>query len=111
MAELKRELEEAAGASTAREKAAQERAAKEREVRLARALAELPKVAWVWERNRKRSNRGPRGKGSAEKEVEPRVSTTDPEARVMKMGTVGFGRRTTCNLRRTRSRASCWTWR
>lgn len=90
VAALKRELEESAGASTAREKAAQERAAKEREERLARALAELPKVARVYERNQKRASKGRRRKGSGGNTAEPRVSTTDPEARVMKMGDGGF---------------------
>lgn len=90
VAALKRELEESAGASTAREKAAQERAAREREERLERALAELPKVARVWERNRKRTSKGRRRKGSEQRNDEPRVSTTDPEARVMKMGDGGF---------------------
>ena len=61
---------------SAREEAAQERAAREREVRLEQALAELPKVA--------------AHKHQQEGAAEPRVSSTDPEARVMKMGDGGF---------------------
>lgn len=91
VAALKQELAESAGASTAREKAGAERAAREREERLQRALAQLPKVERVWERNRKRSSKARRRKnGSEGKNDEPRVSTTDPEARVMKMGDGGF---------------------
>jgi hypothetical protein len=56
---------------SARRQAARERAAKERLDRVERALAELPKVR------------------EAKKE-KARVSTTDPEARVMKMGDGGF---------------------
>lgn len=64
---------------SARQQAAAERAAREREARIARALAELPKAQAA------KSNRKRRGKLE-----EARVSTTDPEARVMKMGDGGF---------------------
>ena len=65
-----------------RQRAAQERAAKEREQRLEQALKELPLVEEAKERSRKRS---------AKKKVsEPRVSTTDPDARTMKMADGGF---------------------
>ncbi|MGH7261817.1 MAG: IS1182 family transposase [Nitrospiraceae bacterium] len=58
-----------------RRKAAQERAARERLERVERALAELPKVQ----------------EAKVEKDKDKaRVSTTDPEARVMKMGDGGF---------------------
>jgi len=60
---------------SARRQAAQERAAKERLQRVERALAELPKV---------REAKAEQDKDKA------RVSTTDPEARVMKMGDGGF---------------------
>jgi transposase len=63
-------------ALTAAQAAARERAAREREERIQKALEELPKV-----REAK--------KGAAAKE-EARASTTDPEARVMKMGDGGF---------------------
>lgn len=59
----------------AREQAARERAARERQERIERALQELPKAAAAKE------------KADREK---ARVSTTDAEARVMKMGDGGF---------------------
>jgi transposase len=61
---------------TTREAAAKERAASERKGRIAKALAQLPKVRAA--------------KKSEEDKMESRVSTTDPEARVMKMGDGGF---------------------
>jgi transposase len=61
---------------TKREMAARERAAREREERVERALAELPKVR--------------ASKASEEEKAEARASTTDPEARVMKMPDGGF---------------------
>jgi transposase len=60
----------------ARERAAAERAAREREERVTRALAELPKVRATKEK--------------AEAKENARVSTTDPEARVMKMADGGY---------------------
>ncbi len=62
---------------SARRQAARERAAQERNERLERALLELPDVQAIKERQ---------GKDPAE----ARVSTTDPEARVMKMADGGF---------------------
>jgi transposase len=59
-----------------REQAARERAARERQERIERALAELPKVRAA--------------KKTEEKREQARVSTTDPEARVMKMADGGF---------------------
>ena len=61
---------------TARELAAQQRAAREREERIARALEELPKLR--------------ESKKTAEEKTAARISTTDPEARVMKMPDGGF---------------------
>jgi transposase len=59
-----------------RQDAAQARAAAERLARVDEALAELPAVAAVKARNHSKA--------------EPRVSTTDPEARVMKFTDGGF---------------------
>ncbi len=73
---LKREVHDDPAATTRRQAAARERAARERHERVARALAELPAVA---ARRKKARVDGP-----------PRVSTTDPEARVMKMADGGF---------------------
>jgi transposase len=62
----------------ARQKAARERAAADRADRVARALAALPQLAAAREKRKK-------GDGEA-----TRVSTTDPEARRMKMANGGF---------------------
>lgn len=59
-----------------REQAARERAARERQERIERALAELPSVRAA--------------KKTDEKRKQARVSTTDPEARVMKMPDAGY---------------------
>jgi hypothetical protein len=74
--QTKREAEQPDTGRTARERAAAERAARARENRVARALAELPKVRAVKETDQAKE--------------QARVSTTDPEARVMKMGDGGF---------------------
>ena len=63
-------------APDARTAAARERAARERVERLQQALAELPKAR--------------QAKRTADDKAEARVSTTDPEARVMKMADGGF---------------------
>jgi len=73
------------GAASRRERAARERAARERAERLERALAELPKVEAIKERQRKKLARGKR-----EQVSEARASSTDPEARVRKMADGGF---------------------
>jgi transposase len=65
---------------SAAQRAAQERAAREREERITAALAELPKI----QEDKIRS----RDKKSMAKA--PRASTTDPDARVMKMPDNGF---------------------
>lgn len=73
---LRKELEEDPGGTNRRQAAARERAAKERKERVEAALAQWPDVA---------SKRA-----AGEREEKARVSTTDPEARVMKMGDGGF---------------------
>jgi transposase len=75
---LKKELQENPGATHRQQQAAQERAGKERVERLEHALQELAKVEQAVEK---------RGKESKEK---ARASTTDPEARKMKMADGGF---------------------
>ena len=76
VARVKQEAEHPAGAGQARAQAAAARAARERVKRVARAVAELPKVQAV--------------KPDAAAKAQARVSTTDPEARVMKMGDGGY---------------------
>jgi transposase len=95
---LKRELEEDAGASTRRKQAAVERAAREREQRLAQALATMdkikpapePKKSATKNKNKNDKDEPPGGTPVAKAPTEPRVSTTDPDARVMKMADGGF---------------------
>ena len=72
---LRAELKADPGAENRRRKAARRRAARERSERIQRALAELPDVE---------AKKKPGDKDKA------RVSTTDPEARVMKMPDGGF---------------------
>jgi transposase len=86
VAALKRELEREPAASSERQKAARTRAAREREEAVARALAELPQVEAVKDRNGRRERNARR----KQRKKEARVSTTDPEARVMKMGDGGW---------------------
>jgi transposase len=96
---LKRELDEDAGASARRKQAARERAAAEREQRLAQALATMHKIERLRppkkaQAARKDDGNDPPGgtpaKPPPKPDPEPRVSTTDPEARVMKMADGGF---------------------
>jgi transposase len=72
---LKKELESDPTAGTRRQQAARQRAAADRAARLERALAQLPQVE--------------ASKPAKEKD-KARVSTTDPDARVMKMGDGGY---------------------
>lgn len=72
---LKAEADGDPAAPSRRQEAARARAARERRERVAAALAVLPEVA---------------AKKKATERSQARVSTTDPEARVMKMGDGGF---------------------
>lgn len=74
--ETKQAAEHPDSQQSARERAAGERAAREREERVKRALEELQKVRAT--------------KYSKKDAAEARASTTDPEARVMKMADGGF---------------------
>lgn len=75
---LKRETHDDPGATSRRQAAARKRAAEDRLRRVAEALKHLPDVA-------------AKKKGTAEEKKEKvRVSTTDPESRVMKMADGGF---------------------
>lgn len=81
---LKREIDDDPDASNQRVRAARERAARERAERIEAALNTLDQVEAQRE-ERKQST----GK-TTEKRKEPRASTTDPQARVMKMADGGF---------------------
>ena len=79
--------EHMAGVS-ARQKAARQRAAEEKQKRLEQALAQLPELKRKQEEAAQRAGRGKCGQQLREKVL--RVSTTDPEARRMKMPNGGY---------------------
>jgi hypothetical protein len=76
----KRQLHEAEAPTTATQQAARERAARERAERVERALAELSEL----EQMRAEQTGGNKSRSA------PRASTTDPEARKMRMGDSGY---------------------
>ena len=89
---LKRETDEDPDASNRRIKAAQERAAREREQRVAAALDKLAEI------EAERERRGKTNKKQVAGQKEPRTSTTDPQARVMKMADGGFRPAYNCQI-------------
>jgi len=89
IAELQKEIDEEPAASDTRRRKAQERAAKMREEAIAQALEELPLVEQAKERRATRDSKARTRDPKAKKGV-PRASTTDPEARVMRMPDGGF---------------------
>jgi transposase len=81
-----REAPDATDPATSRkQRAARERAARERLERVERALDALPALEAI-----KQRQRGKLPTGRRERVGEARVSTTDPDVRVMKMGDGGF---------------------
>ena len=105
VAALRQELEADPGASNRRQQAARERTARERQERVQRALEQLQKIethrAKTQPAKRARKARPappPGGTGGSgepaqakqKRRAEPRASTTDPEARVMKGPDGGF---------------------
>jgi transposase len=81
--ELKREVDARSDASNHRIKAAKERAARERSARVKTAQTALAEI-----KRQRQEREEKRGNGKPPKE--PRASTTDAEARVMKMADGGF---------------------
>ncbi len=81
--ELKREVAARPDASNERVRAARQRAARERSARVQAAQTALAEI------ERKRQQLQDKG-GNGKKPKEPRASTTDAEARVMKMADAGF---------------------
>lgn len=81
---LKQEIDDDPDASNRRIRAARERAAHERAARVAAALEKLGEI------EAERARRAKTNKNRVKKQGEPRASTTDPEARVMKMPDGGF---------------------
>jgi transposase len=92
---LEQEADDDPAASSRRIKAAQERAARDRAVRVVAALDKLAEIEALRAR-RGRANRNNSKKGS--KPQEPRASTTDPDARVMKMADGGFRPAYNCQI-------------
>jgi transposase len=83
VAELKREVDARSDASNQRIKAARDRAARERRERVKAAQTALEEI------KRQRQAREEK-RGNGKKPKEPRASTTDADARVMKMADGGF---------------------
>jgi transposase len=81
--ELKREVDAGSDASNQRIKSAKERAARERSERVKAAQTALAEI------KRQRQEREEK-RGNGKKPKEPRASTTDADARVMKMADGGF---------------------
>jgi transposase len=97
VARLRAELEADPGQLSRRQAAARQRAAAEREQRVAAALAAAEELAAKRPEDRQGQDEDPPGpedgaatKRAAKPAPEPRVSTTDAEARVMKMPDGGF---------------------
>jgi transposase len=81
---LRAELAADPAAGNRRQRAAQERAARERAERIAAARERMAEL------EAERARREKTNKEQTKKQKEPRASTTDPEARVMKMADGGF---------------------
>lgn len=88
--ELRRQLESPAYSAklTSRQAAARKRAVEEKQQRLEQAIAQLPELKRRQEEAERRAGQGKSGQKIRERQ--PRVSTTDPEARRMKMPNGGF---------------------
>ncbi len=90
--QLGQESEHDPDAGKRRRQAAAERAAKERQERVAAALAKLGEI------EAERQRREKTNKAQVKKQGQPRASTTDAEARVMKMADGGFRPAYNCQL-------------
>ena len=92
VARLKQETDADPDASNRRLRAAQARAAQDRQERVAAALAKLGEI------EAERERRAKTNKGQVAKQGQPRASTTDPAARVMKMADGGFRPAYNCQI-------------
>jgi transposase len=92
IARLKQEASDDPEASNRRIRAAQERAASEREARVAAALDKLAEI------EAERARRAKTNKKQVAEQKEPRASTTDPQARIMKMADGGYRPAYNCQL-------------
>ncbi len=84
VARLKREIDDDPDTSNQRIEAAQKRAAADKLARIERAIAKQAELA------AERARRERKNANQTKKQKEPRASTTDPDARVMKMADGGF---------------------
>lgn len=89
---LRQESDDDPDASNRRIVKARERAARERSERVAAALEKMAEL------EAERTRRAKTNKNQVKKQGEPRASTTDPEARVMKMPDGGFRPAYNCQL-------------
>ena len=87
---IKGEIDADPNASNPRRRAARQRAAKEREARLAQALEQLAEVEKQKNKKKAPAKKDNQTEEQYRKRSEPRASSTDPEARVMKMADGGF---------------------
>src|SRR5215468_10922454 len=92
VARLKQETEDDPDASNRRIRRARERAAEERTARVAAALDKLGEI------EAERTRRAQTNKNEVARQGQPRASTTDPEARVMKMADGGFRPAYNCQI-------------
>jgi transposase len=92
VAQLRREVNDDPDASNRRVRAANERAARERKARVSAALAKLAEI------EAERERRAKTNKKQVAKQKEPRASTTDPQARIMKMANGGYRPAYNCQL-------------
>src|SRR5229473_8209098 len=88
--ELRRQLEnpESSAGLSMKQRAARRRAAKEKQQRLEQAIAQLPVLKQKQAEAARKAGRGKHGQKI--RDTEPRVSTSDAEARRMKMPNGGF---------------------
>ena len=104
--QLRRQLEspESSAALSARQRGARRRAAQAKQQRLEQAIAQLPELKQKQAEAARQAGRGKRGQKI--RDTEPRVSSSDAEARRMKMPNGGFN--PACNVQLatdTKSRA------
>ena len=92
VAQLRQESDDDPDASNRRIRAAQACAARERQTRLEAALAKHGEIEVERERRQKTN------KKQVEKQRPPRTSTTDPEARIMKMADGGYRPAYNCQI-------------
>jgi transposase len=92
VAQLRQEVNDDPEASNRRIQAAGERAARERQARVSAALAKLAQI------EAERERRAKTNKKQVAKQKEPRASTTDSQARIMKMADGGYRPAYNCQI-------------